>query len=565
MKTYEEFTQYVLIKLKKAKKKRQIKRTVISLSTAAVLIFLALFGNIIDFGFLNFNKSWKKFLRSYVSQSGTYASLKILDADNAALTLGNKVYPCELKSKSSKRFALTSYGENPANGEIEKRNFSVKFSGDTATVEGETEDGGFKETLNVVEDRTIESGVWALFASQVDDFPINYSISGAGWIMLLENGEAYMGEGMDSVYPSYFVGVGDRFLQYYCDPLSNLAWAAIFEYLDDGSFDFPAIKQTEFDGDGNIDCYFYYKLLSDDEKFDFDGGKFTAEGVTVTRDNYAVSQEEIYGFTEAKWQLVPEKSDDLYIVSGNFNIDLKQDGSVSLLITGNRSYNARAKGRWHRLKHCVLVILDKKNSTLGKAFTLHPGYDMPEYPSDDVSFGACAMTTIYSTRFYRVGYYVFNYYRFETQTIFYWGSGWDKENFLPKIIYGVHYVLDGVYNAAYYDNDEYNYGDEQIEPLPMNGKMSLIFRENGKMEIYRNGTLSKTNNYYFNEYSKAFIDFSSVLIYTGTGTAVYGSKKLEIGCLNIGAGTMFIEARGNTNDNKKFTQYKVVFKLNYSM
>lgn len=562
MRTYEEFTDNVLSEVKRKKKRRNIKRTIISLSTASVLVFLVLFSNIINFNFLTYNNSYKKYLASYVSRENGYSSLKILDGKNAALTIDDNTYLCGLKNKSPSKFSLTAYGNDEEEGEEDahKTVFSVKFSGDTAVVEGETEDGIVKKVLTVAEDIEIECGVWSLFGIRSPGGEMDCSISGGGWILLLENG-AYMGEGIDSAYSGYFLGVGDRLLQYYKDSLGNLVGAATFNYIDDGSFDFPVIEQRYLE-DG--DPYkFYFKLLNENELFDFNGGEFTAKGATTESENYMVEKEGIFEVSEVKWRLLPKKSQKFHKIDANFNISLEPDGSVNFKISGNRSYNTKSGGRWYRLKDSVLVILNKGNGLTGKIFTMFGGSDYSEYPGGGNSFEESALTTVYSYTYYKVGYHWFYYYCLDTSTKIYWGSNWDADYLEPELIYDVPYVLNGKYFEEYYSGrvDYMSTPEgERMKDFPENGEISLIFRENGKMEEYRGGVLKKTRNYWMsNDHGITSLVFSGDMI-----IHLCSRGPIKANLFSIGAGNLYYNSNLHCyEDGQHFTirGYDIVFRV----
>lgn len=576
MKDNVQFTGQVLEGVQKAKKRKSIKRSVTALLSAGVLVFLVLFGNIISFDGLLQGQSYKKYMRSYVSAQQDYAALKILDQKSAALLIGGGLYACELNSKGGGEFLLTAYGEEGVDGE-----FVVKFSKDSAVLTGETQDGAVYQVLNVVEDIQIEAGLWSMFGSQSGGADIRYK-DGAGWILLLPNGDSYSGEGISSVYPSDFVAVGDKIFNCLRDAVSGaLLDIATFDYINDGSFDFPVIKQSYLsDGDPH---YFYYKLLGEDELINFQGGEYSAKGATKAVDNSRVEIEESFAGENFKWQLLPKKSEEFCQLEEQFDISLGTEGGVSYRVSRNNRTKEKIAGDWYRLKSGILVVLDKASRYTGQAFTIFD--DTNDSGSDYNAEGLndYGITTIYSESYYRIGYRKFFYYNLYTEVKIYWGEKWTPELVSGSLVYDKHYALQGQYFEAYYAGKGKEWWEdvpdwkavpesERLVDLMYNGRQSLVFRENGEVEIYYDDELWNSFGYELKKLSNSYrVEFEyNVAVFYGPKEEVgYKNKNyIAVSALAIGSSGLttyntysYSIADGANSVTHTYELYQIAFKI----
>jgi hypothetical protein len=564
MKTNKQFSDEILSKYKKIRKKKNIKKAILSISCVSVFVFVVIFSNIISFNISLYSSSYKKYLKTYISDNSNYAALRIVNAKNAALVIGDKTYICSLNAKSGSTFMLESISENEE--ENQESIFKVHFSEDKATITGETEEGErIEKILSATDDIGVQSGVWSLFGiKNGENGEVDTLISGAGWILVLENGDSYTGEGIDSVYPSYFIGMGDRILHCLLDTQGgDILDAAVFKYESGDEYDYPVIKESYL-SDGDF-FEFYYRFMDEDNLFDYDGGTFTAEGVTYFSENSGISEDEMFDLSSVKWRLLPEKDEELSIISCVAELTLEESGAARLTISGNSKYHTKTDGKWFRLKKCILVVLDKQALLTGKAFTIFPGSELSDYTGNDDSFISSAETTIYSYSYYKIGYHDFYYYNLYRETKIYWGEGWNKEYFLPKLIYDIPYVLHGKYFEAYYDEEgkEYlSYPDKTpLTELPNNGSISLIFRTDGTYELYREGEFIKSYKFRFDNHSDKYIDFASEFyIYIGK------DKNITIKGLNVVGGGLSRKSTLNYsnsiyNTTQIFYLYDIYFRL----
>ena len=246
MKSSKEISQEIILEVKRKRKKRTLIALVSSLSTLALLIFAVAFSNIVTFQSSRYLGSYLNFLSPYVSSDGDEVGLRIIDDKSAIVSVKNSAYPCSIKPVSDNDFNLTvveTESETPKN-ENSPSIFNVKFWDDNATVSWKI--GGIKieKVLSVTAEKNIPAGLWSLFAKQHNDGALNTNISGAGWTLILENGDSYTGEGMDSAWRSKFITIGSHLLQCFFDPVSGIIMdASVFEY-DDTSFDFPDRKSV---------------------------------------------------------------------------------------------------------------------------------------------------------------------------------------------------------------------------------------------------------------------------------------------------------------------------------
>ena len=160
MKSIEEFSQDILQKRKRLKKKKRVIRSSIALSLVGLFTFGILYSNIIPFGELFQSRAYERYMQSYVSSDQT-TRLKIIDGDNAAITVGNRAYACALKEENAQTFSLSLHSE-----QIESENLSVHFSDGKAQLSGGLNGENIEKTLKIVQDMEVESGAWIEFETK---------------------------------------------------------------------------------------------------------------------------------------------------------------------------------------------------------------------------------------------------------------------------------------------------------------------------------------------------------------------------------------------------------------
>ena len=493
MKSNAEFTQAVLKKVNgKKRKKRRIWASVI-LCSVAICCFLIGFSNIVTFDVSPFKNSYAGYLKSYVS-TGEEMGLRIVDEKNAVVRLNDAAYPCQSEATAENKFTLTVIEEEraandsaPAPTQETPSVFRVEFWDTTATVSWKIHGVTVEKILNVTEEKEIPAGLWSLFAiGDGTSAPLN-PVLGAGWTLIEENGDSYTGEGMDSAHRTKFVSVGNNLLQCMFDPISGLLLDASVVTYDETAFDYPVlIERYLSDGDT---AYFYSRLLQKSDQLDFSGGSFTTAAITYESENHFVKKEEIIDETVADWSPFSKSSQDLHEMDVSATLELSETGEVELQVLGSNGIKAAFYGRWHTLKHSVLVVLDKKCPLTGRVFTLYVGGNS-QAPSGEL-LQRYAQSRIESLDCYKVGYHTFHYYIYESETVLYWGSEWTKDCYKPRIEYETEYVLYGKYFKDYYDGDwsesevynpEFQFDPSWLVELPVNGAI-FIFHEDGTLNV----------------------------------------------------------------------------------
>ena len=521
MKPINDFTNEVLTKAKSVKRKNSVIKAVISILSVAVIVFLVAYSNIITFNGFNASKAFERFMQSYATESGD-TSFKILNKDNAVLTVNQKVYTCALNEKNSNEFTLTSYAEEKGNS-----NLTVTFSGNTAKLNGELNNQMVSKTLNAVTDMKIEEGVYTMFARETTNS--NLSFSDRNWFLINEK-QSYVGEN-SYVYECKFVAVGNKVLQYTSDQISGLTEVSLFEVVPKEKFGYFAFKNTMYESENDINGLItYYRKISSGESSNYAGGEFSTELVTYESKTQKIDQSEL-GFHEGvSWQLnvIPSVKETRYQIS--LNLKLNNDGSLRFESKQSEHdfiFKNVTLGRWYNLKYGVLVVLDKGFSIFNfKAFVITPDND----DFNTGGFNETAISNIYALACYKVGYHTFNYYVTDASATIYWGSSWTEEDITPKLYYDTPYVFNG-WQSSWHETGS----DIERQPIIESKTTSLIFRQNGKCEVYRDGEYYLTVNYELYEYEKGkfLIEFKNKVL-------IFDEEFSSIRSLNIGAKRVFM-------------------------
>ncbi|MBO5240939.1 MAG: hypothetical protein J6B56_05945 [Clostridia bacterium] len=486
MKPIEEFTQDILQKQKRLKKKKRIIRSSVALSLVGLLTFGVVYSNIIPFGELFESRAYERYMQSYVS-SDQNTRLKIIDGDNAAITVGNRAYACALKEENAQTFSLSVHSE-----EIENENLSVRFSDGRAELSGKLNGENIGKTLNIVQDMEVENGAWTHFESRQYENGTRGAIF--DWLLVDET-QSYCGNEAYAL-ECEFVAVGDIVLQYVKDQVSGIYTALLFETVSTTVYGFPVVSVTGYlNADGSEWITSYFKQIDEKERLDFSGGTFETELIDYELTSRYYDALDMSGGSGLEggigWRLMPlspiakTRSKDLKL-----SLHLNADGSLSFRSSGHWLLNMSCGGKWIAFEDFLLVILDKEYPYLGlKSFTIKQN----ESTFLQGDFLQTAVSQIGTAGVYKVGYHTFTYYYYNAEAMVYWGSEWSEDTIKPKLLYDVVYAFDGWFEDWHAQNSK----GERV-PLVEDNGTELIFRENGKCEVYRNGELKQTIGYRFN-------------------------------------------------------------------
>ena len=164
----------------------------------------------------------------------------------------DRAYPCTYQAKSKKQFTLNVVQEEESpTTEEEPSIFYLEFWDTNAKLSWNILGTKIERILSITEERNIPAGLWSLCATQDgDDGEIVEKQNGAGWTLILENGDSYTGEGMDSAWKTKFISIGKNLFQCMFDSVSGIILdASVFVY-DETTFDYPVIREN-YVSDGN--------------------------------------------------------------------------------------------------------------------------------------------------------------------------------------------------------------------------------------------------------------------------------------------------------------------------
>ena len=532
MRSNWDYTNEIVRKVKtKRKKKRMIVSSVV-FSVCALLCFVVGYSNIITIDREEYQNSYLHYLVPYLSEEEEIG-LRFLDAKSAVVNIETKTYPCALKATSENDFTLSvitsdtkektsSNSETQPSPEEEPSIFHVEFWDSNAKISWYVFGTKIEKVLSITEERNVPSGLWSLFAIQNAEGKLRDDISGAGWTLILENGDSYTGEGHDSAYRSKFISIGNTLLQCAFDPISGLIMDASVFIYDETSFDYPIIKERYL-SDGGEASYFYSRLLPNEEKIDFNGGTFTASAVMRETENHRIDKSELLDERMAKWQLLPESEREMSPLSVTAKLDLNTDGSVKMRVSGHNSYDGSFTGKWYPLKHSVLIVLDEKSALTGRLFTLYVDSDYHKPTGELIkNYG---QSLIESLDCYKVGYHTFQYYIVISKTLLYWGNEWTSEQLSPQIQYETEYVLYGKYYYEFYDGQydkytPYEFTEDLLAELPVSGKITFVFHEDGTATITHESGITETRKYELSASGKRIEFDRKVKIWQGANAAM---------------------------------------------
>ena len=520
MRSNEQFTKEIIQKAKAARKKKRIVISSITLCVCALLCFFIGYSNIITIDLNPYENSYTNYLNSYLSDENE-VGFRFVDKKNAIVQVEDKAYPCSYEANSKTEFTLTvvESGEDaPLALADETPNdepsvFRLEFWDTSAKLSWNILGTRIEKILSITDERNIPAGLWGLCATQ-DGYSdkITMRENGAGWTLILENGDSYTGEGMDSAWKTKFISIGDKLFQCMFDSVSGIILdASVFVY-DETTFGYPVIRENYLsDGDP---YYFYSRLLTDEEKIDFQGGLFTAKGAIREVENHWVENPTPLHKELSKWQLFSEQSKEKSELSLSAVLDLNEDGSVKLKISGNNEFKGSFSGKWYALRHSVLVTLDKKSELLGRAFTLH----VENFNQDELSgelIQQYAQSYVESYDCYKTGYHVFDYYVVEFRTDIFWGNEWTAEMFHPTLLYETEYVVYGEYLYEYFDGegnvDAFAFEESMLIEFPLSGQVSLTFHEDGTATA-KTPKKTETIDYAFDS-QNVYIEFDEAWVF----------------------------------------------------
>ncbi len=525
MKSIEVFTNDIERKVKQRKKKRRIVRSTIALISSFVFIFLIAFSNIISFGQIFESKAYQQYLTAYVSQN-KQTRLRFLDGDFAALAINEQVYTCQIEEKSKNRFALQVL-------EKEENVLEVTFSNNQANLTGNMGDISFNETLNVVENGTIETGVWKMFGVEKEDGSI--SASENIWFLIDEE-QSYVGEGY-SAWECEFVSVGDIILQYTKDQVTGIGELSRIDVLPVETFGFPALKNTLYEYEGDSGFISYYKRVENIEELDFVEGTMETELITYKLSSYRVEEKELFNVEGINWRLFPYASASLTQAKVKLRLTLKENGEISFQSSENLSLGLKCGGKWYRLDNRILVVLDKEYPVFGlRAFVVYSpkGFTGAEFYKD-------AKAEIDALDYYKVGYHTFNYYQLNANVAVYFGSEYTQDNIFPKLIYGKEYEFFSWESEWHEKGDSF----EKTYFYDLH-TTKLIFRETGECEVYTNGKHLKTVTFTVHNYGDGSYEVKlkeKVWVYTENGV------RYRMDRFNLGVGEIYVSGTTHTTKN----------------
>lgn len=485
-----------------------------------LLFVVAVCGNIVYIDLSGLDTRYKKFLRPYAAVSGA-GGLKLIDDRNAVLTVDGVTLACSYEHKRGNRYVLREGGESE-----EPRTFDVTFDKNAASVR-ET-DGDFSGQFAVTDNVSVPLGVWDHFAYIPAGEDELRPGSERTWVITLKDGECYSSDDVESAYRSEFAVCGDDVFLCHYDTDGRITYVDLFEYDETGAYsDRPVIRCTEPDGS------YFFRLMRDDELFAYGGGTLDARAVTYECTNYAVDEED-YDLSGVPWQLRPEKDETLRLLDADVRLALQADGKAVLNVDGERAFNASVKGRWFRLPDAILVVLDKPTALTGRLFTVFAGYYRSDYLSHDESFAASALTDVTADTLYSLGYHNLRYYNKSVHTQLYWGTAWEAEDLLPKLRLDTPYTLRLTYNPGYFEAKRNDVSDYVFDGQTVTADvdMQLIFREENRLEVYREG-----KRYIFYYYSQSY-DKNGIDILRGFDV-VFDGYYLKLTNLRIGGSRVY--------------------------
>ena len=518
---------------------------------ASICIFAGCsFGN-------NYLTAYANYLSPYLSAAsdGEPVGLKFIDDKSAIVSVGEMAYPCFVQAKDADSFELTNSLADSENSRTEDQPsvFYVDFWENNATVSWSVLGVKVEKILSITQEKEIPAGVWRLFATKHGDEELVYKENGAGWTVILENGESYSGEGMDSAWVTKFISINDHIFQCLFDAKSGVIVDASLVVFDTTTFDYPVMIECYVSDGLERQHYFYSRLLQEDEKTDFSGGTFNAGAVIYESDIEKTPYVDMLVDSVAKWQLQQEKETEERALGIEVTLELREDQTVELEIKGDSKYRGRIEGSWYALQHSVLVVLDETSPLLGKTFTLFVK-DSTLAPNED-DYLEKAITSLELYKCYKLGIGNFEYYVMKEDVDLYWGSQYENGNITPKLVYEKKYVLNAMWFEPYYMDEDFSWekyeDNHELTPCPANGTTFLVFHEDGTFDItYSTGVTRRC------EYTlKPYVEFDNITLYVGE------RENLGVPYLGIGYGVLTFQSSYIYDNGKGVAQSYIEFTL----
>ena len=560
MKTNEMFIRGVIEMTKKARRKRRIRRAITACACVASLATLVGCSNIINFD-SKYLTAYENYLTPYlsVSDDGESVGLKFVNETSAVVSVGENVYPCSIEAKDEDSFVLnnSSYLAEEERVVEEEQDapsvFYVDFWENNATVSFSFFGVEVEKVLSVTTERDIPAGVWRLFATKDGDGELVYKENGVGWTVILENGESYTGEGSDSAWVTQVISINARLFQCLFDAKSGVIIDASIVDYDTTTFGYPVIIERYVSDGLSNPHYFYSRLLQEEEKTDFKSGAFMAGAVTYESEIRKLPKNDPLIDGVAKWQLLQEKSTEETKLDVEVYLELREDKTVELTVKGDRKYRGRIEGKWYALQHSVWVVLDKKSPLVGKTFTLYVEDNFLLKPTEN-DYLKKAKSSLELYKCYKLGYGTFDYYVMEEEIKIFWGEQYENGNIEPKLVYEKKYVLNAMWFEPYYTDENFSwdkYQTAELTPCPANGKVFLLFHENGTVDVTYMTGVTAQREYRLDPYVK----FDGK-IYLCDGER----KSLVLPWLGLGFETLSFSIQVHNGD-KEFVQCYVEFVL----
>lgn len=502
MKTNAEFTNDVLQKYNKKRRKMRIIKSIVAITVTFALILPPLI-NIFSFDFTFNSKAYKRYTNSYAS-SDNQTSLKIISAIDAVFMLNSKPYYCALSNNSSSNFTLTPVYEEEQTNDL----LTVAFSSNTAKVSGKLKGQQINQTLTTVTDLNCEQGLWTMFAMNSG----NGIVAGdKNWFLINEE-NSYAGEGA-MAYECEFISVGNKTLLYMKDQISGLVEISLIENLPIEEFGFPVLKNTLYEYENDTEGFVTYYKKGDENSNDFAGKSFSTSLITYSCYTEPMETRELNHYAGIKWRAFAiDNAKEAFVDNVSLNLTLKDNKSVNFSAKGN-FLNFKSSGNWFVISDYVLVVLNKKMPNFNlQAFCICP--DNQYTDSKEVENNARSYLSILYG--YKTGLYTSNYYMTNITVDIYWGNSYTKESILeqknPKLLYDTEYVLTTAKATITYTNKqtkEYNF-------IPTYN-ISLIFKESPTApytipfyELYKNGFYVSKSLYHLSK-NKDYLSFNSSL------------------------------------------------------
>lgn len=508
--------------------------------TSIVFAFIAILASIFVFTGCSFDSNYltayAKYLAPYVSAAadGEIVGLKFIDDKSAIVSIGQAAYPCYVQAKDEDSFELTNNLESSQDDDIsvvskqeeQPSVFYVDFWENNATVSWSILGVKVEKVLSITEGKDIPAGIWKLFATKHGDEELVYKENGAGWTVILENGESYTGEGMDSAWVTKFISINDCVFQCLFDAKSGVIMDASLVTYDTTTFGYPVMIERYISDGLEEPHYFYSRLLREDEKTDFSGGTFTAGAVAYEAEIKRLPNDDVWVDRLSKWQLMPEKEADEKILNMEATLDLNADQTVRLEVTGDKKYSGKATGTWYALQHSVLVVLDETSPLVGKTFTLFV-QDSAFAPNEE-EYIKEAKSSLDLFKCYKLGVVDYDYYVMKEDVEIFWGSQYANGNISPKLVYEKKYVLNALWFEPYYTDKDFSWeaydSNVELTPFPGNGNTYIVFHENGTFDFTYSTGVTRQYEYTLEPY----IDFDPIRLYSE------GRERLSVPFLNLG-------------------------------